>query len=217
MHFRALVAAVPLALLMAFLSFLLPLMPAAAVPVEYLANGDFAHGFAPDGIPLGWRRFQQGRGASVHWGVELFPALAGGGAARPFCSLSTLGREGVGGGQRVGLCQEVRVVPGLAYRFALEGFLRCQASEGAGPGCGHAVQWTLVPKDASGAPPEDAWRTVPLIPAGADWRVEVAQNVVPTEGEAGLCVALMRTGVQGAGWARLRLDRVSLVGPGAGE
>lgn len=217
MHFRAIVAAIPLALLMAFLSFLLPLMPAAAVPVEYLTNGDFAHGFAPDGVPLGWRRFQQGRGASVRWGVELFPASSGAPAARPLCTLSTLGREGSGGGQRVGLCQEVRVVAGLAYRFSLEGFVWCQAPRVAGPGCGHAVQWALAPVGGSGVPPEDAWRTVPLIPAGAGWRVQLSRNLVPSEGDVSLCVALARPEAQGASWAQFRLARVSLVGPGVGE
>jgi hypothetical protein len=217
MHFRAIVAAVPLAFLMAFLSFLLPVMPAAAVPVECLANGDFAAGYGPDGLPLGWGRFQQGKGATVRWTADLLPGPAQG-RGRPLLLLSTLGRQEAAHTPRLGLRQTVRVVPGQAYRLSLRGALRCGAGSPSPSGCGSYPQWALVPGSGDRLPPEEAWHTVSLIPAGPGaWRVEHVQALVPREPLVTLFVALAQVESPSAAWAGLTLESVSLVGPGAGE
>lgn len=216
MHVRAVVAAVPLAFLMAFLSFLLPVMPAAAVPVECLSNGEFTLGYGPHGLPLGWERFQQGGGASMRWTVDLLSASART-AGRPLLSLSALGWQGGPSSPRLGLRQSVRVVPGQTYRLTLRGDLRCGVG-GVPPssGCGYHPQWALAPGGGDRLPPEGAWHTVSLILAGpGTWRMEHVQTLVPREPLVTLFVALARVGGPGAEWAGLTLERVSLVGPGA--
>ncbi len=217
MHFRAIVAAVPLALLMAFLSFLLPVMPAAAVPVECLFNGDFTAGYGPDGIPLGWARFQQGSGASLRWTADLLSGSAQA-SGRPLLTLSVLGRQGRPDVLRLGLRQPVQVVPGQAYRLTLRGVLRCSGGSALSSDCGYRPQWALVPGGGDQPPPEDAWRTVPLVPAGPGaWRVEHTQVLVPRAPLVTLFVALAQAEGPDADWAGLTLESVSLVGPGAGE
>ncbi|MGC8838182.1 MAG: hypothetical protein ACP5UM_07170 [Anaerolineae bacterium] len=218
MHFRAIVAAVPLALLMAFLSFLLPIMPAAAVPVECLSNGDFAAGYGPDGLPVGWGRFHQGKGASARWTADFFPLDPGQTPGRPLLILSLLGRQGGMEPPRLGLRQTVQVVPGQAYRLSLQGTLRCAADGPLPSGCGYFPQWALVAGGESRPPREEAWHTVPLIPTGpGTWRVEHAQTLIPREPLVTLFVALAQVESPVAEWAGLALERISLVGPGAGE
>lgn len=218
MHFRAIVAAVPLAFLMAFLSFLLPIMPAAAVPVECLSNEDFAAGYGLASLPLGWERFQQGEGVSMRWTLDLLSPDPGQGVGRPLLVLSSLGRRSGSEPLRIGLRQTVQVVPGQVYRLSLRGTLRCSTGTPLPPRCGAFPQWTLVPGGGDLPPKEEAWHTIPLLPAGPDaWRVEHVQALVPREPRVTLFVALAQVEGPAAEWAGLTLESVSLVGPGAGE
>ena len=101
MHLRALAIAFPLALLMAFVSFLLPLIPFAAAPAESLLNPDFQAGFTPDGLALGWRAFYGGPGASFRWSAAL-PLFTQNDVGQVL-QLSTLSHTGSSAPQYIGI------------------------------------------------------------------------------------------------------------------
>ena len=213
MHFRALMAALPLALLMAFLSFLLPVIPLGSAPVECLANSDFGLGLEPDGTPIGWLPFHGGSGASYRWGGSPLSKAGAQGASRISLVLSTVAREKTAPQPYVGLAQTAPVTPGAEYRFTIRGQLR--STRGLEGHC--AVQWAVEPLNGPDSAAIQAWQEIPALPHGSGTvrQVESTRVVRSEAGRLTVFVRLLCHAPASGSWARVDLEEVSLVGPDA--
>jgi len=126
-----------------------PSVPLAVLPTERLANGDFEEGFGPDGVGLGWHKFDNGGQATYGWYDDTWTPVVWSGQHSQLIEINTSCRGASDPDRYAGIYQTVAVVPGATYEFSLHGLLRAREGDPVVVGdedpFSYRVQWGYDP------------------------------------------------------------------------
>jgi len=131
-------------------------VPFANNQTERLANGSFEEGFGPDGVGIGWGKFDNGGGPNyVYWDDTWAPVVHGGCHSQGI-EIDTKGKPGVEADRYAGIYQTVAVVPDATYEFSFHGMMRVMDGDPGTASYGYRIQygvdynggtdWTAVPE-----------------------------------------------------------------------
>jgi hypothetical protein len=109
---------------------------------ERLTNGGFEEGAGPDGLALGWGRFDRG-GERVHytWYDDMWTCVNSEGRHSQLIAIDTLGFSGSVADRYAGIYQTVAVVSGGAYQVTLWGMLRAREGDPEAPTNGYRAEF----------------------------------------------------------------------------
>jgi len=133
--------------------------------IEFIVNGDFEGGFGPDGVGLGWNRFDNGGKPNyIYWDDTWAPVVYDGHHSQGI-EIDTKGKPDVEPDRYAGIYQTVAVVPGATYELSFHGMMRAMQGDPGVEGYGYRVQYGI---DYNGG---TDWTAV------ADW-IDVGWNVI---------------------------------------
>lgn len=183
---------------------------------ERLANGGFEEGFGPDGVALGWQRFDNGGRASYGWYDETWSKVIYEGKHAQLIEINSKSWFPTHPDRYAGIFQTVSVVPGKPYQLTINALMRSTEGDMISSGYGYRVQYGL---DFSGG---QDWTTVPTwvdIGLNDEWPrtspggyYTYVANVVPTGSRLTIYIRGWKKWAQPNREFDLDLDAVSLKG-----
>ena len=214
MRLRALVAALPIAVLLALLSYILPTIPPADVPWVCLQNTWFTEGANPDGVPLRWEAFHGDLGVSYRWDSEFLFNRGADGRNGVALVMSTVSRGESRGDHYVGIHQTAPLVPGREYQLVVKGRVHSSWAESDVCRDGCVVQWAVGPRGIADATQVGDWNDMSLQPLGSSpgRGIDYVHTLRATSSQTTLFVRVLHSGQQPGGWIALALEEVSLKG-----
>ena len=110
---------------------------------ERLTNGNFEEGFAPDGVALGWKRFDNGGRASYGWYDETWNKAIYEGKHAQLIEINSFNWFPTDPDRYAGIYQTVSVVPGAAYQLTINALMRTTEADMITSGYGYRVQYGI--------------------------------------------------------------------------
>jgi len=89
-----------------------------------IANGNFEAGFGPDGVGLGWHRFDNGGLATYVFWDDVWDPVVFEGEHSQGIEICALGQDSTDPDRYAGIYQTVNVVPDTTYQFTMRGMIR---------------------------------------------------------------------------------------------
>ena len=123
--------------------FTLPRVFSANGTGERLANGAFEEGFAPDGVGLGWKRFDNGGAASYGWYDETWNKAIFEGKHAQLIEINSFKWMPTSPDRYAGIYQTVSVAPGATYQLVINAMMRTTEANFVTSGYGYRVQFGI--------------------------------------------------------------------------
>ena len=128
---------------------LLPAFPFANSVSERITNGSFEEGFGPDGVGLGWHKFDNGGNATYGWYDDTWDPVVWDGEHSQLIEINTFCRGASDPDRYAGIYQTVALVPGATYTLKIRGMIRARDGDpvitGAEDPFSYRVQWGYAP------------------------------------------------------------------------
>lgn len=119
----------------------LPHVLSANGTAERISNGNFEEGFAPDGVGLGWKRFDNGGAASYGWYDETWNRAIFEGKHAQLVEINSFNWFPTAPDRYAGIYQTVSVQAGQSYQFSLRAMMRSTEASAGLSGYGYRVQY----------------------------------------------------------------------------
>ncbi len=110
---------------------------------ERLANANFEEGFGPDGVALGWKRFDNGGRASYGWYDETWSKAILEGKHAQLIEINSFKWMPTDPDRYAGIYQTVSVVPGATYQLSINALMRSTEADKILSGYGYRVQYGI--------------------------------------------------------------------------
>jgi len=110
---------------------------------ERLTNANFEEGFAPDGVALGWKRFDNGGRASYGWYDETWSQAILEGKHAQLIEINSTSWFPTDPDRYAGIYQTVSVVPGASYQLVINALMRTTEADMIASGYGYRVQYGI--------------------------------------------------------------------------
>ncbi|MEA3346215.1 MAG: LysM domain-containing protein [Chloroflexota bacterium] len=128
---------------------------------ERISNGDFERGFGPEGVGLGWSRFDNGGKPNYHWYDEAWAPAVGKGQHSQGIEIDTKGKPDVEPDRYAGIHQTVAVQPGCTYQLSFRGMLRALEGDPDRHNWSYVVQYGVDYSGGTDWRGVDNWVIVP--------------------------------------------------------
>jgi len=110
---------------------------------ERLANGNFEEGFGPDGVAIGWHRFDNGGAVSYGWYDETWSRAVYEGKHAQLIEINSWKWFPTDPDRYAGIYQTVSVVPGATYQLVINAMMRTTEANPITSGYGYRVQYGI--------------------------------------------------------------------------
>ncbi|HDN80763.1 MAG: hypothetical protein DRI61_08720 [Chloroflexi bacterium] len=149
MRWRIFAIAALIAALVGATFILLPAFPFANTTSERITNGSFEEGFGPDGVGLGWQKFDNGGNATYGWYDDTWDPVVWDGDHSQLIEINTFCRGASDPDRYAGIYQTVALVPGATYELKIRGMIRAREGDPVITGLedpySYRVQWGYDP------------------------------------------------------------------------
>ncbi|MCS7286163.1 MAG: hypothetical protein RMK30_03665 [Anaerolineae bacterium] len=205
--------------LAAFLTF--PKLPFASSVSERITNGNFEEGFGPDGVGLGWYRFDNGGNATYGWYDDTWPPVVWDGRHSQLIEINTYSRAASDPDRYAGIYQTVAVVPGATYTLKIRGMIRAQDGDpviyGLEDPYSYRVQWGFDPAGGTDWRAVTNWVELPwdvVYPRSSPGKMlEYTTSFVAPSSRITLFIRVWKKWGTAGREVDVNLDGISLLGP----
>jgi len=203
----------------AFLVF--PKLPFASPASERITNGSFEEGFGPDGVGLGWYKFDNGGNASYGWYDDTWTPVVWDGLHSQLIEINTRCRGASDPDRYAGIYQTVAVVPGATYTLKIRGMIRAQDGDpvitGQEDPYSYRVQWGFDPAGGTDWRAVTNWVELPwdeVYPRTAPGKMlEYSTNFVAPSSKITIFIRVWKKWGTAGREVDVNLDGISLAGP----
>ncbi len=205
--------------LLVFLIF--PKLPFASSLSERITNGSFEEGFGPDGVGLGWYKFDNGGNATYGWYDDTWPPVVWDGHHSQLIEINTHCRGASDPDRYAGIYQTVAVVQGATYTLKIRGMIRAQEGDpvitGQEDPYSYRVQWGFDPTGGTDWKAVTNWVELPwdvVYPRTSPGEfLEYVTNFVAPSPKITIFIRVWKKWGTAGREVDVNLDGISLLGP----
>jgi len=111
---------------------------------EFVRNGSFEEGFAPDGVAQGWSAFRSGGRVNIGFFPEGWPKAVFDGASAQLIYINSLHLLETDPHRTAGIYQVIAgLTPGAPYRLTIRGLMRTTEADARSSGYGYRVEYGI--------------------------------------------------------------------------
>jgi len=184
---------------------------------ERISNGSFEEGFGPDGVGLGWSRFDNDGTPNYHWYDEAWEPVVWDGQHSQGIEIDTKGKPDVEPDRYAGIYQTVAVQPGSTYQFTFYGMMRALEGDPGVESYGYRVQYGVDYNGGTDWKAVTNWIEVPwdaVYPrTNPGDMLSYSTQITAQTGRLTIFIRAWKKWPSGNGELILNLDGISLKGP----